>query len=197
MSQKGFLDIPEKVRQRVYELLYLHVEPLAPLHNKVDRRHHTVTFEGVALLRTCRQIHTEGSAVAYGANEWDFHPRGLIVLRDFLKCIGPRNRACLKRIAINLECWNKIQQEPPANEKSRLFPSATGKTKYARTFVSGLQFMYLCNVQPNQSRRHFLSSTRPSAALLEARKFRFRRNLPAKLPHSLVWVLQSATKDRN
>ncbi|KAF2023254.1 hypothetical protein EK21DRAFT_49476, partial [Setomelanomma holmii] len=103
----NFLDLPEKIRNDIYERvlivphpLYLFQEPNSRVETFVPER----PSHWLALLYTNRQIYREASSALYGKNHFyfvDITQQQLGVLRSFLDCIGPVNAASLSYLCIN------------------------------------------------------------------------------------------------
>ena len=110
MASLGFLDLPRRVREMIYEQLF--VKPGSVKVPEVMRKPKPTVKtakspSGLSLLRTKKQIHEECLNVLYGKNKFILEAPGLNAerlktLEKFLKTIQLRGRRELKYLALHL-----------------------------------------------------------------------------------------------
>lgn len=107
-NRTGFLSLSSELRNMIYELVFVADKPL--------NFRLPINFQrSAALLRTCKQVHSEASAVLYGANQFAFGRRvetygsywtaewsemGFKPVRRFLKMIGEKNVTLLRTVTL-------------------------------------------------------------------------------------------------
>lgn len=107
----NFLDLPAELRNEVYRMVFVDAKPID--FCTVNNFAHSA-----ALLRTCRQVHTEGCSILYGENDFYLRRRydrrtprwiasgseiGFIDVHHFLKSITPSNISRLRNVTLLLE----------------------------------------------------------------------------------------------
>ncbi|KAF7877701.1 hypothetical protein EAF04_001372 [Stromatinia cepivora] len=115
----GFLSLPRKVRDDIYQRLLIVAHPLYLFQEKgaeaVEMFAPDRPVRWLALLYTNRQIHEEACAVLYQLNNFTFmnttqHQANL--LQSFLTCIGSINASQLSHICINFPVAENVKDQP-------------------------------------------------------------------------------------
>ena len=92
----NFFSLPRELRDRIYELVLLHQEPIAPWVGYYRRR--DLTAE---LLHVNKDIHREASSLFYAQNRFDFTMGTPEDVASFLRQIGPNNASYIRHICID------------------------------------------------------------------------------------------------
>ena len=127
----GFLDLPAELRNEIYRLVFV-----TPDCFNFDTPSNFT--RSAALLRTCKQVHSEGRSILYSENhflfmrktvrhgsywEREWNEVGFKAVRKFLRIIGPENTALLQEMTLWLEdatpCLNPSM--PTADERRFVF----------------------------------------------------------------------------
>ena len=101
--------LPPEVRNRIYGLVLIKVEPIVVQDPAVRREEKDV----LSLLHVCRQIRMEGIKVYYGMNTFEFLDIGTLRHRvsRFFSALGPRQLRLCKSISLfgekpnTCKCW--------------------------------------------------------------------------------------------
>src|SRR5882762_3499104 len=96
----NFLSLPGELRNRIYELLVLHQEPIniseyLSLPGELRNRIYKLT---PGLLRTSKTVHREASSLLYSQNRFDFTEVSLKMAASFLEKIGRINANSIRHI---------------------------------------------------------------------------------------------------
>ena len=113
----SFTRLPAEIRNQIYRLVliadpaYIDLSPKTTrtdITNNKARQHHTRRLEreikpSLRLLRVNKQINNEAASIFYGETEFRFTcSKGWYILDAFLRTIGLKNQAFLRKIAIHV-----------------------------------------------------------------------------------------------
>ncbi|KAL2211079.1 hypothetical protein CC79DRAFT_1331447 [Sarocladium strictum] len=134
-SKASFLQLPSELRNTIYELLLLHLEPIDPVYP--DPLGLTT-----GLFRVCKAIHHEATSLLYSRNRFDFTVADPEKLTLFFEKIGSRNAGCVRDILIrfpefhNLEPGNVTLDEGSISMLMTLQSSCANLSKVATCLQS-------------------------------------------------------------
>ena len=114
-----FLDLPTKIRVRIYKSLLHQEKPIEPLLPKPIRKYFkalsgptTRLNAGFNLLLVCKRINRGCCRILYQSNTFYLRSRHAEEVSRFLMAIGPCNRSKIRALSIDFEC---IRTQPGAN----------------------------------------------------------------------------------
>ena len=92
----NFFSLPGEIRNRIYELVLLHQEPIDPWIDCYPRLYNLTP----KLLHVNKDIHREASSLFYAQNRFDFTACTSEQVASFLRQIGPKNAGYIQHVHV-------------------------------------------------------------------------------------------------